>query len=715
MSVRRIGPYRVLRRLGAGGMGDVHLAVTDSGRPVAVKTVQRQYAADAEFRRRFAQEVAAARAVNGAYTVAVVDADTDAELPWLATEFVVGPSLHEAVSRHRPLAGPALQVLGAGLVEALAAIHRARIIHRDLKPSNILVTRDGPRVIDFGISKPTLDAVPTASGEIIGTPGFMSPEHAAGGELTPASDLFSLGAVLAFAATGRPPFGHGPSAVLIYRAAEEPPDLDGVPPELLGLLLRCLHRDPAGRPAPAELAEAFRYGPAVGTGWTAGAGWLGGADRTVRRHERDLARVLKDPNGTRRRLLVLGTALLGTAATAGAARALWPGPDAGAPPKSWSVALPRPGMAPLGCGPQAVVCADGTGLVGYARADGRTLWSSTAAAGSHPVGDGDRVWTVDADGAVRARDARDGRTLWRSADPVPGAQSIALPVPGLLLVTGPDGAPHGYDADRGDRLWTGPAQGTSYRPQGSAAADLLVLTLLAGLEQSASRMFRFAALDRATGRQLWSLDAQDLYVPPTGDRLYALTRELELAALDGRDGTARWTRPTGLPPAAATSATGSYLGSLDLHQDVVTCLPPGSAAVPDGQVATAALDAAGGTRLWGGPRPGYLSGSAAAAGTLVLGGPQGASGTELRTGRTTWTRRSPGGATVRGAAGGLVLLTAPAADGGTTLQALGAADGAPRWRQSFARQPGEPQVLLQDTALLVGYGSTLTAYHLPAG
>ncbi|MFD5148581.1 PQQ-binding-like beta-propeller repeat protein [Streptomyces sp. NPDC058401] len=706
MSTRTIGPYRALRRLGAGGMGDVYLATTDSGRPVAVKTVREEYAADAGFRRRFTQEVAAARAVNGAYTVAVVDADTEADIPWLATEFVTGPSLHEAVARHGPLAGPALQVLAAGLVEALTAIHRARIIHRDLKPSNILLTRDGPRVIDFGISKPTADALPTASGEIVGTPGFMSPEHATGEQLTPASDLFSLGAVLAFAATARPPFGEGPAAVLVYRSAEEPPDLDGVPRELVGLLVRCLDRNPARRPAPAELAEAFRYGPAVGTDW------MGEAERTVRRRERDLARVLKDPNGTRRRLLLLGGALLATTATGGTARALWPGQDGGSPPKAWSATLPRAGMTPVGCGPEAVVCADRTGMAGYARADGRTLWSSTAETGILPVGDGSRVWTVDSAGLVQARDARDGTTLWRSAEAVPGAQSVALPMPGLLLVTGQGGALHAYDATGGSKRWTGTALGTPYRLQAMASADLLVVMLLS--DRITSGTVRFTALDGATGRQRWSLDAQDLYAPPTGSTLYALTADLALAAVGGRDGSTVWSRPSGLPPVAVTISLTGYRTSLSLHQGVLTCVPLGLLTPPDDPVGTAAFDPAQGAPLWSGRHTGPVNGSADAAGMLVLGGPRGTTGTDLRTGRTVWTRQSPQGATtVREAAGKLVLLTAPTAAGGITLQAVTAGDGARQWQQTFARQPGDPQILLQDSALLIGYGTTLTAYHLP--
>ncbi|MEV7925441.1 PQQ-binding-like beta-propeller repeat protein [Kitasatospora sp. NPDC088779] len=709
MSTRSIGPYRVLRRLGAGGMGNVYLATTDSGRPIAVKTVQQQYAADADFRRRFTQEVAAARAVNGAYTVALVDADTEAELPWLATEFVVGPSLHEAVARHGPLTGPALQVLGAGLVEALTAIHRARIIHRDLKPSNILITRDGPRVIDFGISKPTADAQPTVSGETIGTPGFMSPEHAAGEDLTPSSDLFSLGAVLAFAATGRPPFGEGPAAALIYRSAEETPDLDGVPSDLVGLLVRCLDRDPARRPAPAELAAAFRYGPAVGTDW------MGEAERTVRQRERHLAQALRDPNGTRRRLLVLGGTLLATAAAGGATRALWPDPADGTPPTAWSVTLPRTGMAPVSCGPAAAVCADRTGVVGYARTDGRTLWSSDAQTGILSVGDGSRVWTVDSAGVVQARDARNGTTLWRGAETVPGAQSVALPLPGLLLVTGKDSTLHAYDATDGGQLWTNATLGNTFHLQSTAAAGLLVVMLPPDQVTVTSGAYHFTAIDRATGRQRWSLDALDLYAPPTGSRLYALTSDMALASVDGQDGASVWSRPTGLPQARATLYFESYQGSLSLHQDVVTCLPPGIVTALDERVNTAAFDSAQGTRLWGGQHSGSVIGSADAAGVLVLGGPQSVSGTELHTGRTAWTWQSPQGpATVRGATGKLVLLTTPAAAGGITLRALTATGGTPQWQQTFARQPGDPKVLLQESTLLISYGTTLTAYHLPS-
>lgn len=206
-----IGPYRLIARLGAGGMGLVYLGRSDVGRTVAVKVVQVEYAKDPEFRRRFAHEVAAARRVGGAWTAAVLDADTEARVPWVATQYVAGPSLYDVVARDfGPLPEDSVRSLAGGLARALSDIHAARLIHRDLKPQNVLVTVDGPRVIDFGIARAleTLaEGALTRTGAVIGSPGFMSPEQVRGQRLTPASDIFCLGSVLAYAATGRSPSG----------------------------------------------------------------------------------------------------------------------------------------------------------------------------------------------------------------------------------------------------------------------------------------------------------------------------------------------------------------------------------------------------------------------------------------------------------------------------------------------------------------------------
>ncbi|WP_344576279.1 bifunctional serine/threonine protein kinase/MFS transporter [Streptomyces lunalinharesii] len=256
-----IGPYRLIARLGAGGMGLVYLGRSEAGRTVAVKVVQAEHAQHPEFRRRFAREVAAARKVGGAWTAAVLDADTDAEVPWVATQYIPGPDLTTVVAHDfGPLPEDSVRVLANRLALALQAVHEAGLIHRDLKPSNVLVTVDGPRVIDFGIARAmdglTGDSLHTRTGMLIGSAGFMSPEQVRGLELSPASDVFCLGAVLVFAATGRLLFGAAETGLNahLFRVAEEEPDLTGVPATLLALVRACLDKDPAGRPTLAQVA-----------------------------------------------------------------------------------------------------------------------------------------------------------------------------------------------------------------------------------------------------------------------------------------------------------------------------------------------------------------------------------------------------------------------------------------------------------------------------
>ncbi|MFJ2577445.1 serine/threonine-protein kinase [Kitasatospora aureofaciens] len=262
---RHIGEYRLLRRLGAGGMGQVYLGRTAGGRTVAVKTVHAQYAVDPEFRVRFRQEVAAARQVGGRWTAPVLDADTEGDRPWVATGYVAGPALSTAVREFGPLPGAAVRSLGLGLAEALAAVHERGLVHRDVKPSNVLLALDGPRLIDFGIAR-ALDAATalTRSGFVVGSPGYLSPEQAGGLSAGPASDVFSLGAVLAYAATGDAPFGTGVSAhVMLYRVLHEEPDLGTLgtlDPELRAIVADCLAKDPAHRPSPAQLHARLAAG-----------------------------------------------------------------------------------------------------------------------------------------------------------------------------------------------------------------------------------------------------------------------------------------------------------------------------------------------------------------------------------------------------------------------------------------------------------------------
>ncbi|MFJ2023817.1 LamG-like jellyroll fold domain-containing protein [Streptomyces sp. NPDC087897] len=257
-----LGDYRVVGRLGEGGMGRVFLGRSPSGRSVAIKVVHASLVHEPEFRTRFRSEVRASRAVGGAFTAPVIDADTEAEQPWMVSSYIPGPSLHQEVAEKGVLPPVTLAALAAGLAEALVSIHRAGLVHRDLKPSNVLLADDGPRVIDFGIAR-AFDATSlTRTGLTIGSAGYMSPEQVNGGDVTPACDVFSLGAVLAFAATGAGPFGVGPTPVMLYRVVYEAPDLAGVPdPALRALLADCLAKDPALRPTPQQILG--RVAPAV--------------------------------------------------------------------------------------------------------------------------------------------------------------------------------------------------------------------------------------------------------------------------------------------------------------------------------------------------------------------------------------------------------------------------------------------------------------------
>ncbi|WP_220506294.1 serine/threonine-protein kinase [Microbispora sp. H10830] len=246
---RQVGPFRIEARLGEGGMGRVYLGRSRSGRAVAVKVVRPELAGDADFRLRFDREVATARKVNGFFTAGVVDADPQGSPPWLATAYVPGVSLEDAVDEHGPWPEESVLALAAGLAEALESIHAAGVVHRDLKPSNVLLAGDGPRVIDFGISLAAEGGSLTKTGITMGTPGFMSPEQLKGTRVGPASDVFCLGLVLAFAATGTGPFGQGSWQGLWYRIVHEEPALDALPPTVRTLVARCLAKEPEARPA----------------------------------------------------------------------------------------------------------------------------------------------------------------------------------------------------------------------------------------------------------------------------------------------------------------------------------------------------------------------------------------------------------------------------------------------------------------------------------
>lgn len=255
---RVVGSFRLHRRLGAGGMGVVYLGSDRRGQRVALKVIRPDLAEDQEFRSRFAREVSAARRIRGGCTARLVAADLEADRPWFATQYVPGPSLHDKVAEEGPLSAAEVASIGAALSEGLVAVHEAGVVHRDLKPSNILLSPKGPRIIDFGIAWATGASTLTHVGTAVGSPGFLAPEQVRGAAVTPATDVFSLGATLAYAAMADSPFGHGSSEVMLYRVVHEEPQLYDVHDALAPLVSACLAKDPEERPSTLQLSMRLK-------------------------------------------------------------------------------------------------------------------------------------------------------------------------------------------------------------------------------------------------------------------------------------------------------------------------------------------------------------------------------------------------------------------------------------------------------------------------
>ncbi|WP_406007480.1 serine/threonine-protein kinase [Streptomyces sp. NBC_00637] len=422
------GHYRLEERLGSGGMGVVHLARSTSGMKVAVKVVHAQFARDPEFRGRFRQEVAAARRVSGAFTAPVVDADPEAERPWMATLFIPGPTIAEEVKRNGPMSSGELRRLMAGLAEALRDIHRVGVVHRDLKPSNVLLAEDGPKVIDFGISRPKDSELRTETGKLIGTPPFMAPEQfRRPREVGPAADIFALGSVMVHAATGRGPFDSDSPYVVAYQVVHDEPDLTGVPGNLAPLVVRCLAKEPEDRPTPDELMRELR---SVAASYDT---------QVFVPSQRVLEEAEPAPEGSKR-----SEGRKGSKGAEGAEKSEGSDEPARASGRAQGRPRSRRRRVALAVGALVVVLAGGAGLVtqmpgqdepsGDARtdADGSqsaspafTPWSTRPAKGSTGAGTGTGTGgmpqcTFDAkrllcvqSGLVSALDASDGRVLWR--------------------------------------------------------------------------------------------------------------------------------------------------------------------------------------------------------------------------------------------------------------------------------------------------------------
>ncbi|WP_405951417.1 serine/threonine-protein kinase [Streptomyces prunicolor] len=473
-----IGGYTLLDRLGSGGMGVVYLGRSASGRQVAVKVVHAQYALDEEFRARFRQEIAAVRRVSGAFTAPVVDADPDAEAPWMATLYVPGRTLAEAVEKDGPLAGRALRTLALGLVEALRDIHQAGVVHRDLKPSNVLLAEDGPRVIDFGISRAADNQALTVTGRLIGTPPFMSPEQfAAPRDVTASSDVFSLGSLLVYAATGNRPFDGASPYLTGYQVLHEQPRLDGAPEPLRSIAERCLDKEATSRPQLAELHGLLLNLPEDETksGSMAGSGsaTVAGFPRTRR---------------PRRLVITLATALAVT--TLGLTTLHWlsdGGTDSGTPAASTSSASPAAVALPTGWKPwRASLLTAQTG-------DPLDYTQSGCLAG------GTTVYCAGTGATVTALDAASGRVRWRSGSSPETSLPIGVRDGRVYTYVKPDSNDTfitrrlvALDAKTGARLWIHPIRD-----------DTDPVLFDGGILAMDTDATKFVAYD-ASGRRLWS-------------------------------------------------------------------------------------------------------------------------------------------------------------------------------------------------------------------
>ncbi|WP_067414715.1 PQQ-binding-like beta-propeller repeat protein [Streptomyces sampsonii] len=686
---RRIGPFEVLSRLGAGGMGLVYLARSASGRRVAIKTVRTELAEDQLFRVRFTREVEAARAVSGFYTAAVVDADPGAPVPWLATAYVPAPSLEEIVNECGPLPAPAVRWLAAGIAEALQSIHGAGLVHRDLKPSNVLVVEDGPRVIDFGIASGVSNTRLTMTNVAVGTPAYMSPEQAKDSRsVTGASDVFSLGSTLVFAATGHAPY-HGANPVeTVFMLLREGPDLEGLPEELRPLIESCMQMEAPLRPSPADLQAQLAphlFGSGSDDSGTASA-WL----------PESAVGLIEERRGGR------------VAVSAGnRGRPAVPPPPPRRPPVP-----PPPAYTPDEQSPEPVWPGDGAPDGGPVRLAGLPV----------PIGPGPRV--ADSRAAAR-RAAPPGGGLaasWSRGAGAPGGPA-APPVPAVPPPTAPpDAGPVSWRPWRfrmSNDVWGTP----------TLAGDLVYVT-----------SFEVHALDVATGRRrfktrdvAWSMAVADGRIHASdGPTLYAL---------DAADGSDLWRMPTdawvySLKADRGTVVTGTRGGGVQAWEaangeklweltgaqtDFET--PEAGPVVHDGTVYVwqdarlRALEARTGQERWS-----YPIGDAASCGGVPVRLTQASDGyvyvaagtralaIDVLGGHVRWHFESPAvflspPAFAPGPAvtGGGVYLT----DYLGTVYALDATDGRDRWRiATEARSATEP-VLVSGGHVHVGSGKGL--------
>ncbi|MFI6036473.1 PQQ-binding-like beta-propeller repeat protein [Streptomyces sp. NPDC051315] len=544
---RKVGRYEVLARLGSGGMGRVYLARSRENEQVALKVIRPDLAEDPTFRRRFTREVDASRSVAGAYTAGVVDADPDGTPPWLATAYIPGPSLQEAVRAGGALPEDSVRDLGLGLVQALAAIHAAGVVHRDLKPGNVLLAPDGPRVIDFGISRLVAASALTHTGTTMGSPGYMAPEQIRGKGVGPAADVFSLGAVLVFASTAAGPFGEGSVELLLYRIVHEEPYLGAVPDRLLGIVASCLDKEATRRPGLREVANALASGrpatPLFRPGW--------------------LPRPATVGTGDPRHLLVRATGPGDTGAPTSTAH-----PPRPAAPDLPGLPAPAPGpdiaRRRLVLAAAALTASAALGFTGWRLLDddprppaGTRLWRFpvTGVLVNHPRVAGDLVYAASNDGTLYAVDAASGEHRWSYTT---GAALGSAPylLGGVAYLGSDDGRLYALDARTGKERWRFETGGIVHSP-----------VVTGGVAYVGSADGHLYAVDVSDGSRLWRYrTGHDTHSPTVaGETVYVGCSDTRLYAVDAHTGAERWTFTTAGAVSWFPVVTGGlvYFGSTD--------------------------------------------------------------------------------------------------------------------------------------------------------
>ncbi|MGW0766420.1 serine/threonine-protein kinase [Streptomyces sp. NPDC002676] len=517
------GHYRLESCLGSGGMGVVHLARSTSGLKLAVKVVHAEFARDPEFRGRFRQEVAAARRVSGAFTAPVVDADTDGERPWMATLFIPGPTLSEQVKQNGPLAPEQLRRLMAGLAEALRDIHRVGVVHRDLKPSNVLLAEDGPKVIDFGISRPTDSELRTETGKLIGTPPFMAPEQfRRPREVGPAADIFALGSVMVHAATGRGPFHSDSPYIVAYQVVHDEPNLDGVPESLVPLILRCLAKEPEERPTPDELMRELR---SVAASYDTQAFIPAQRKPAEPASEVHAEKAVRRPGRrSKKRIAALGTAvvglsLLGALASVQLLDRTGHGPEGKHPQtqsaafSTWAVnrVTPGTGMPQCSYGAGKLLCSQPGKVFALSPANGALLWRRSVTkqpAGGPPVVSAGLVQPSTNGGSrLTALDPASGNEVWHRRV---GAGTTVRYVGGMALLVRSDGTVTGVDAATGDTKWQRGFRGQGIPTFLSFPGDPLIYATRTSDDGSSTRV---TAVDPRTGNVRWDARLKGMLTP----------------------------------------------------------------------------------------------------------------------------------------------------------------------------------------------------------